>query len=109
MIEEFASQIKIKVDQAQIIADPLSFIFEVALNSYQFVDDILTADTKSKKLQKTYRRRTDYDKEYYAALYAEVGGLAEKQISSAASAIASFWYSAWNEAGKPPLPLNGQN
>lgn len=103
MIAQFENQIKLKVDKAQLIAEPLSFIFEVVLNSYQFVDDILTADSKSKKPHKTYKMRNDYDEEYYAALFAEVGALAEKQMSAAASAIASFWYSAWNEAGQPRL------
>jgi len=103
MIEKYAHNVELKVHDAKVIDTPLSFIFEVVLNSYQFVDDILTADTQSKKLHKTYKDRDDYDKEYLASLYNKVGCLAEKQMSAAASAVGSFWYTAWKEAGKPQL------
>lgn len=108
MIEEYASYIKLKVHEATPIDDPLSFIFEVILKSYQFANDILAADTRSKNSHKSYKERDDYDKEYLSSLFNLVGNLAESRMSEAASAISSFWYTAWIKARKPQLPLNGR-
>ncbi|MFQ5751684.1 MAG: zinc dependent phospholipase C family protein [bacterium] len=105
MVEEFAGDIKVTVKKAESIQDPLSFIFDVVLKSYLLSDEIMKADSQAKKPDKDYKTHEDYDQEYFRALFKKVGNLAEQQMSLAASAIGSFWYTAWVEAGKPELLL----
>lgn len=103
MIEEFADKIKWNVKQVVYIDDPRAYMFDVVFNSYLFADGILQADNQSKKPGKRYENKEDYDNEYISALHQRVGPLAEQQMSGAATAVASLWYSAWIKAGKPTL------
>ncbi|RMD96215.1 MAG: S1/P1 Nuclease [Calditrichaeota bacterium] len=103
MIEIYASKLKFDVQPARYISDPLNFIFDVILQSYRYVDDILKADDNSKIKGKKYEKHEDYDQIYYSRLFKQTGKLAQRQMSRAASAIASLWYSAWVDAGKPKL------
>ncbi len=105
MIEEYAHDIHLTVKPAEYIDDPLAFIFGVVMNSYQLADHLLQADNQSKTPGKVYGRREDYDKEYIASLYKESGAIAQSQMSQAAWAVASMWYSAWVKAGKPELKV----
>ena len=105
MIEEFSDDIEITIEKARDIEDPLTYIFSIVLRSFLLADEVLEGDTKAKRPEKAYEKEDDFDKEYYAALFSEVGELADKQMSLAASTLANFWYSAWVKAGKPKLAV----
>ncbi|MEE8113381.1 MAG: S1/P1 nuclease [Nitrososphaerales archaeon] len=106
MIERYSEDMQLTVAKARRFDVPLDAIFEVVLESVQFADAILEADTRAKVSGRVYQKSEDYDAEYYGALFKNAGGLAEKRMSQAAHAVGSFWYSAWIEAGKPELALN---
>ena len=103
MIEQYADSLKITPGEAKLIENPLAFAFEVVLDSYLLCEKLLAADTRAKLPDKTYAGRSDYDPPYYASLFRQTKEIAETQMSRAATAVASLWYSAWVKAGKPAL------
>lgn len=106
MIEKFSDDIHLTVEPAEYIAEPGAYVFDVIMQSYRLADELLQADTESRATAKVYERPEDYDGAYYHALFGQVGDLAEKQMSRAATAVSSIWYSAWIDAGQPKLPIN---
>jgi len=103
MIEKHSDKIEPKVQEARMIQEPLSFVFQVVLDSYLLVEKILNADTHSKKAGSENVSHDSYDDEYYSSLFAHSKLIAEKRIAASAHALASFWYTAWIKAGKPVL------
>jgi hypothetical protein len=49
--------------------------------------------------------RDVYDDAYFAAFFQKVKPTLEARLSGAITAVASAITSAWEQAGKPPLPL----
>jgi hypothetical protein len=45
-----------------------------------------------------------YDEEYFDRLHANVGVIAARELNNAAHDAGSYWYTAWLNAGRPPLP-----
>lgn len=83
---------------AQRTADPVAFTFDFLIDSYVWVDNLLRADTLSR------RGTRGYDDAYYAVLYVFAGKLAKLSMAQAATDLGSLWYSAWIEAGRPKVP-----
>lgn len=46
-----------------------------------------------------------YSDEYAGKFHTELNGMVEKQMKKAITATASFWYTAWVNAGKPDLSI----
>ena len=44
-----------------------------------------------------------YSDEYAGKLHTDLNGMVEQQMKKAITATASFWYTAWVNAGKPDL------
>ncbi|MGD8237126.1 MAG: hypothetical protein PVH68_01120 [Armatimonadota bacterium] len=84
------------------IKEPVEFAFQVLIDSYVYVDNIMRADTQAHRFGETY------DAAYYERLHGHVGWIAKRRLGDAATAVASLWLSAWIEAGKPELP-EGEN
>jgi hypothetical protein len=103
MIETFSDSIHLAAKSAEYFDDPRTFAFEVAMQSYQLADELLQADSRSRAADKSYEKPDDFDLAYYDALFRQTGEIAEKQMSRAITAVASVWYSAWVDAGKPDL------
>lgn len=83
---------------AQQTADAVAFTFDFLVDSYVWVDNLLRADTLSK------RGVHGYGDAYYAALYVFAGKLAKLSMAQAATDLGTLWYSAWIEAGRPNVP-----
>ncbi len=105
MIEKFADKIRLQPEPAEYIDDPRAFIFGVVMQSYRLADELLQADTQARASGKEYSQREDFDRAYYHALFGQTGDLAARQMSHAATAVGSIWYSAWIDAGQPRLPI----
>ena len=103
MIERFQDRYEFVPGKVETIADATAAAFEIILNSYVWVDNILHADAKARAPIKKYETREDFDAPYYENLQAALGGMAEKQMNAAATRVAAFWYTAWVRAGKPQL------
>ena len=47
-----------------------------------------------------------YSEKYAARYHKQLNGMVERRMRSSVYAVASFWYTAWVEAGQPNLPFN---
>jgi len=78
---------------------PLQTIFKRMRDTYPSIEKLLEADRAATKSLK------NDGEDYWAALERGAGPIADRQLAASADAVASFWYTAWLEAGRPPLPV----
>ena len=97
MVDAYAGQIHLTPKMASDIADPLESAFDIVLDSYVYADNLLHADRKAKSGEDTYGTP------YLEKLFRFSGWIAVQRMSEAATATASYWYTAWLRAGKPEL------
>jgi hypothetical protein len=93
-------------DQLQITPKPVfpmpnvrEFVFDTLTEDYPLVQPILDADKAA------IAGRDVYDDAYFAAFFQKVKPTLEARLSGAITAVASGITSAWEQAGKPPLPV----
>lgn len=98
MVNKYIDKLKIAPDIGLYISDPLEFAFEVILESCVWADNLLISDTKAKKGE------ADYNDAYFEKLFNYTRHIADLQMSKSAEHIASYWYTAWKNAGEPKLP-----
>ncbi len=98
LIDRYVSFFIFRPEASVKIDDPTEHAFQMCLESYTWVDQIVLADRLALEGQRGY---TD---EYYDRFYTQIGSIAMRQISSAAHDLSSYWYTAWLNAGRPPLP-----
>jgi len=99
------------MDSAVYIEHPVDHAFQILTHSYSLIDKIFRADSLAKigiqkddlyTVKENYgRKQYIYSDEYYKRFNAELDGMVQSQIRLATSAVASYWYTAWVEAGKP--------
>ena len=95
------------------IGDPLAKAFAMTMSSYQKVDSVLTLDREAVERtpeseryvmrQRYGRERRELSDRYFAEYNALLGGMVERQMEEAIRMVASYWYTAWVQAGKPKL------
>ncbi len=82
------------------VANPLEAVFDWIDVVYPGVQAILDAD----QVATDAAGGNTSGSTYYNTLWQEIGSDTMDWISEASLALASFWYTAWIEAGSPPLP-----
>lgn len=97
---------------AVYLKDPPGKIWNMILQSHALVPAVL-ADEKEVSSHFTYHQKYVYYKNggkkikytpaYIAAYNKALHGMVEKQLRSAAIDVASFWYTAWVNAGQPEI------
>lgn len=97
MVDAFAEQIRLTPEKASEIGDPLEYAFDIVLDSYVYADNLLHADRKAKLGEDAYGTS------YLEKLFQLSGWIAAQRMSDAATATASYWYTAWLRAGEPEL------
>ena len=97
MVDAYGEQIPLTPKMASEIEDPLEAAFDIVLDSYVYADNLLHADRRAKLGENTY------GVSYLEKLFRFSGWIAVQRMSDAASATASYWYTAWLRAGKPEL------
>jgi len=98
LIDRFSSFFPMRPADASFISDPTDQAFDIVLNSHASLESILLADRTSQ------RGETTFTDSYYDRFYNLVAPSLLHQLSDAATAIGSYWLTAWTNAGKPPLP-----
>lgn len=102
MIDANRSDIELKtaelLSNPRRVDDPAAAALELAKDSYAHIDTILIAD---RALLQPGARISDADPGYYEKLYAQTSDLAAARLAAAATAVASLWQSAWEDAGRP--------
>ena len=97
MVDAYAEQIPLTPKMASEIEDPLEAAFDIVLDSYVYADNLLHADRRAKLGEDTY------GVSYLEKFFRFSGWIAVQRMSDAATATASYWYTAWLRAGKPDL------
>ena len=113
-LERFGQAYDFPTQGAKYIGDPLIYAFNTILESYSFADSVFYADAEAQRKVPPTKRigsvRSHGDTvlvfadAYYDSLKALDRGLAERRMQKAIVALASYWYTAWVNAGKPELP-----
>lgn len=111
--EKFGTHYQLGPEQVEYISDPLAMAFEIVLESYRLVDSVLALDREVRKeipqadLMKAVQRRgrTEYEfsGRYYTLYHQKLNGMVERRMKDSIRRVASFWYTAWVDAGKPDL------
>ncbi len=96
---------------ARYIRHPVENALRVLTHSYSLVGELLRADSLAKvgiPADQLYRIETRngrreyiYSEKYYSKFNTELNGMVEAQMRLATRAVASYWYTAWVDAGRP--------
>jgi hypothetical protein len=98
LIDRYSAFFMLRPAGAAKIDDPTEYAFGIVLEAHTWVDRILFADFTS------LEGLGDYSEEYLNRFYTKIGSTALQEINSSAHDTGSYWYTAWLNAGRPPLP-----
>lgn len=101
------------IGRAGYLADPSSWIWQRVQESAKAADTVLRLEKELSSQQSAaqrfaYEMRNGMVVRQYAAAYAaryhqKLDGMVERRMRSAIQGVASFWISAWIDAGQPDL------
>lgn len=97
LIEKFEKRLRLAPAAPVPMANPRDTMFDVALESYQLVDQILAADKAA------LGQKDVYDDEYFEAFFKAMQPLLERQLSKSIAATAGVIIGAWEQAGRPTV------
>jgi hypothetical protein len=80
------------------ISDPTEYAFGMVIEADTWVDRVLLEDRTA------LDELPSYDEDYFDRFYTGIGSVVSQELSAAAHDIGSYWYTAWLNAGEPPLP-----
>ncbi len=111
--ELFGDNFDFLAGKATYINDPISFIYDIIIESHKMVDSTLQIEAQitaefGTQSKYTYEQRGKrsyrmVSKEFALEYLRRLNNAQEKRMKRAIQAIASLWFSAWIEAGKPIL------
>ena len=116
--ELFVKDYKLNVPQGKYLENVDAAIWELMADTHSLVEPLLAADKKLRTAtpeNKMYVTDSDgavvknkyggmlYSDEYAGRFHQELNGMVENQMKKAITVTASFWYTAWVNAGKPDL------
>jgi len=87
--------------RVRVVESPRDLTFEVLLDSYAHHFALLNADRRAAQGIEEPLETSDT---YFARLWELSGDLCIRQMSEAATQVASLWLTAWERAGRPALP-----
>ena len=110
--EQFLSGYQLHQNQPlTYIKQPQDFIFQILAESHAMLPEVFTAekelrsrmgDDKVYMMVERYGRKQRYfTKEFIQAYGDRLGKSVEQRMLTSAHRVASFWYSAWKDAGSP--------
>lgn len=98
MITTFRDSLFIVRDSVYYIADPINFIFEYVFHSQSLADSVMQADNYARAMSGWNGTGTP-PASYYTHLWQRSRAYTLEQIQQATVVLASFWYTAWVDAG----------
>ncbi len=111
--EMYMTDYDLFIGSAQYISDPVNFAWKIVRESNALVDSVLLIEKALNKSFrdseiKSYIERNNqliqtYSDPYVQAYNTELNGMVERRFKASIFAVASFWYSAWLDAGQPKL------
>jgi hypothetical protein len=104
------------IGRAAYLKEPLHFIWDRVYESGAAADTVLKIEKElsrqsadHEKMSFEYRNDRlvrQYSEKYAARYHKQLNGMVERRMRSSVYAVASFWYTAWVDAGQPNLPFN---
>ncbi|MGG9971126.1 zinc dependent phospholipase C family protein [Ferruginibacter sp. SUN002] len=101
------------IGKAQYITNPSEYIWERVLESAAASDSVLNIErelTKEFPSDQKYSFETrngvvirQYSSDFTIAFNKKMGGMVERRMRQSIYSVASFWYTAWVNAGQPDL------
>ncbi|QIH37666.1 S1/P1 Nuclease [Flavobacterium sp. Sr18] len=116
--ELFAKNYKFNVPQGVYLENVEKATWDMIFDTHSLVEPLLAIDKKlrtatpenkifvtdaSWEIVKNKYGGTMYSDEYAKQLHADMNGMVQQQMRKAITVTASFWYTAWVNAGKPDL------
>lgn len=116
--EAYGNSFNFYTGDAVYIPDVHHEIRRIIAHTHSLIDTLLAAEKTARatlpeekrfekdasgNLVKNRYNQTIRTKEYAAAFHQSLNGMVEKQLRLSIAAVASFWYTAWVNAGKPDL------
>ncbi|MFB9080491.1 zinc dependent phospholipase C family protein [Flavobacterium procerum] len=116
--ELFAKNYKLNVPEAHYYEDIHKAIWDMIHDTHSLAKPLLDIDKKLRtstpqnqvfkmdaegKIMKSKYNTAVFSDQYAEKLHKELNGMVESQMKKAITATASFWYTAWVNAGKPDL------
>jgi hypothetical protein len=98
MIGKYSASLSIQQNEAVFLTNVQDFIFTMVYNNYVYVDSVYAADSIAYVTAKS--KSSDL---YYSTLWSMTKKYTGKLFSNAAEVLASVMYTAWVNAGSPPL------
>ena len=98
LIDRFSSFFPMRPNDPVFIDDATDHAFEACLSAHSWLETILLADRNARVGLPSY---TD---EYFDRFYNQAAAILIRQVSDAATDVASYWMTAWINAGRPALP-----
>lgn len=98
LIDRYSSFFPMRPNDAMFISDPTDYAFDACLRSHSWLETILVADRSA------LRGENSYTDDYYDRFYNQAAAILIRQLSDAATDVGSYWFTAWNNAGRPALP-----
>ncbi|MDI6034295.1 zinc dependent phospholipase C family protein [Flavobacterium sp. LB2P84] len=116
--ELFAKDYKLNVAQGKYLENVDKATWDIIFDTHSLVEPLLATDKKLRTATAENKMYvTDatgnivknkyggmlYSDEYAGKFHTQLNGMVEKQMKKAITVTASFWYTAWVNAGKPDL------
>ena len=98
MINTYQSSIVPVPGTASYVPRPIDYVFNYIYESLSHVDTLLRADTYARQAAGSYNSM------YYSLLWTATGEITKLQFQRAVDALANLLYTAWVNAGQPPVP-----
>jgi hypothetical protein len=99
LLERYMDKLTLTPAPPASIPNIRDWMFDRLLASYKRVDEVLAADKAA------IGAKEMYDDEYFEKMFAATKPMLEQLLSEAVTATASVIVSAWEQAGKPAIPL----
>ncbi|MFQ5777755.1 MAG: hypothetical protein ACE5IP_07080 [Terriglobia bacterium] len=99
LVERYQMFFLIAPRRAYKIEDSTAHAFGIAMEANTWVDNILFADSQARA------DRIVYNDEYFDAFYEGAGAILVRQLTDASQNVGNYWLTAWENAGRPTLPV----
>jgi hypothetical protein len=97
--ERYRGSLEVKPKPIVTVKSARDFAFDSLIASFSQVQAVLDADKAA------VANRDLYDDEYFAAFFGKVKPILEHRLADSITAVASAIAAAWEDAGRPALPL----
>jgi hypothetical protein len=109
--EMFSQQYNLFIGAAEYLQEPLETAWSIVKESNARVDSVLQIEKELSRRfnpaeQKAYITRNNqliltYSDSYATSYHSALNGMVERRFTAAIFRVASYWYSAWVDAGQP--------